>query len=381
MGSKTKIIDNVIDVLNMVSNDGPICDLFSGSCTLSNELGNNREIITNDIQHYSAVLGAAYLTDWNDGSLQNIDELLDLSRNYYISEFSKIVENLKYEKEINLKGFNKIEEKNKSLIKRDFKSEYHLFVKYYSGTWWSAEQCAWIDSIKKAIDNYKETNIYNTLMASLMFAMAYTSQGTGHYAQYRDAKSVSSMNDIMIYRQKNLIDIFKNKAQAALENLEKNKSKFGHKIYTLDYLDCLKKIPKSTIYADPPYCFVHYSRFYHAIETLSLYDYPDIQYKNGNMVKGRYRIDRHQSPFSIRTKVKKAFSDLFKYTNESKSNLVLSYSNSGMIELDSIMKMIKEGFPNYDSDISTIDHTHMTMGRKDDRSRNIKEAIIFLQRK
>ncbi len=320
MGSKTKIIDNVIDVLNKVSNDGPICDLFSGSCTLSNELGNKREIITNDIQHYSAVLGAAYLTDWNDGSLQNIDELLDLSRNYYITEFSKIVENLKYEKEINLKGFNKIEEKNKSLIKRDFKSEYHLFVKYYSGTWWSAEQCAWIDSIKKAIDNYKETNIYNTLMASLMFAMAYTSQGTGHYAQYRDAKSVSSMNDIMIYRQKNLIDIFKNKAQAALENLEKNQSKFGHNIYTLDYLDCLKKIPKSTIYADPPYCFVHYSRFYHAIETLSLYDYPDIQYKNGNMVKGRYRIDRHQSPFSIRTKVKKAFSDLFKYTNESKSN-------------------------------------------------------------
>ena len=381
MGSKTKIIDNVIDVLNMVSNDGPICDLFSGSCTLSNELGNKQEIITNDIQHYSAVLGAAYLTDWNDGSLLNIDELLKLSKNYYISEFSNIVEDLKYDKEINLKGFNKLEEKNKSLIKREFKNRYHLFVKYYSGTWWSAEQCAWIDSIKKAIDNYKETNIYNTLMASLMFAMAYTSQGTGHYAQYRDAKNISSMNDIMIYRQKNLIDIFKNKAEAALGNLEKKPSKFDHKIYTLDYIDCLKKIPKSTIYADPPYCFVHYSRFYHAIETLSLYDYPDIQYKNGNMVKGRYRIDRHQSPFSIRTKVKKAFSDLFEVTNQSQSNLVLSYSNSGMIELDSIMKMIKDGFPNYYSDISTIDHTHMTMGRKDDRSRNIKEAIIFLQRK
>jgi len=381
MGSKTKIINNVIDVINMVSNDGSVCDLFAGSCTLSNELSNKREIISNDIQNYSSVLGAAYLTDWNDGSLSNIDELLNPARNYFDTEYSTLISDLKYEKDLNLEDFNKIEERNKLLINRDFQNKYHLFFKYYSGTWWTAEQCAWIDSIKLGIDKYKETNIYNTLMASLMFAMAYTSQGTGHYAQYRDAKSNSSMKDIMIYRQKSLFDIFKNKATTALKNLDDKRSNFNHKIYTLDYIDCLKKIPKSTIYADPPYCFVHYSRFYHAIETLTLYDYPKIQFKNGKMVKGRYRIDRHQSPFSIRSKVKNAFSDLFELTNQSKSNLVLSYSNSGMIELDHIMKMIKTKYPNYRTGIDTIDHTHMTMGRKGDRSRDIKEAIIFLERK
>jgi adenine-specific DNA-methyltransferase len=99
------------------------------------------------------------------------------------------------------------------------------------------------------------------------------------------------------------------------------------------------------------------------------------------MVKGRYRLERHQSPFSIKSKVTKAFSDLFDLTLKTKSNLVLSYSNTGMISLDDIMAMIKKKSAGYSSDIITIDHTHMTMGRKNDRSRDIKEAIIYLKRK
>jgi adenine-specific DNA-methyltransferase len=381
MGSKTKIIDNVIDVINSVSNNGPLCDLFSGSCTLSNELGNQREIITNDIQNYSSILGYAYLLDWNDGSLTDVSELLDDANNYYDKEYSNLISDLQYKNDLSLKEFNIIEKLNQKLISKDFSNQYHLFTKFYSGTWWSAEQCAWIDSIKMSIDKYKDTNIYNTLMASLMFAMAYTSQGTGHYAQYRDAKTISSKNDIMIYRQKKLPDIFKKKTILALNNLSDVNARFDHRVFNLDYIDCLNRIPTSTIYADPPYCFVHYSRFYHAIETLTLYDYPEIQFKNGKMVKGRYRLERHQSPFSIKSKVTKAFSDLFDLTLKTKSNLVLSYSNTGMISLDDIMAMIKKKSAGYSSDIITIDHTHMTMGRKNDRSRDIKEAIIYLKRK
>ena len=65
------------------------------------------------------------------------------------------------------------------------------------------------------------------------------------------------------------------------------------------------------------------------IETLVLYDYPILQHKNNTIVKGRYRDDRHQSPFSIRTKVKGAFSDMFKLISESQSYLILSYSDTG----------------------------------------------------
>jgi adenine-specific DNA-methyltransferase len=230
-----------------------------------------------------------------------------------------------------------------------------------------------------SIDKYKDTNIYNTLMASLMFAIAYTSQGTGHYAQYRDAKTISSKNDIMIYRQKKLPDIFKKKTILALNNLSDVNARFDHRVFNLDYIDCLNRIPTSTIYADPPYCFVHYSRFYHAIETLTLYDYPEIQFKNGKMVKGRYRLERHQSPFSIKSKVTKAFSDLFDLTLKTKSNLVLSYSNTGMINIDELLLLVKSNFKNHTINIKSIDHQHMTMGRFNDRNREVKELLITVK--
>jgi adenine-specific DNA-methyltransferase len=44
-----------------------------------------------------------------------------------------------------------------------------------------------------------------------MYAMAYCSQGTGHYAQYRDAKTNSSFNDICIYRKKEVFKFFSKK--------------------------------------------------------------------------------------------------------------------------------------------------------------------------
>lgn len=40
--------------------------------------------------------------------------------------------------------------------------------------------------------------------------MAYNSQSTGHYVQYRDADTSKSMDDILIYR-KNIKDFFKTK--------------------------------------------------------------------------------------------------------------------------------------------------------------------------
>jgi adenine-specific DNA-methyltransferase len=179
----------------------------------------------------------------------------------------------------------------------------------------------WIDAIKQAIDKRVKNEEYGQAeyaltMSTLLHAMAYSSQGTGHYAQYRDAKTESSMLDINIYRQKRLQDLFEKKISQMTSWSKENVIDLDHTITTLDYKDCLEKLGGGTIYADPPYAFVHYSRFYHAMETLCLYDYPKLQIKGGNLVKGRYREERHQSPFCIRTQVSGAFECLFSGVNK-----------------------------------------------------------------
>lgn len=208
-----------------------------------------------------------------------------------------------------------------------------------------------------------------------MFAMSYNSQSTGHYAQYRDATNLSSKTDILIYRQKEILPFFKNKFKT-LQNFLDNNSLI-HKVTSLDYLYCLDQIESnSLVYADPPYAFVHYSRFYHALETLVKYDYPEVNYK------GRYRTDRHQSPFCKRTEVNQAFAKMFAKIKTKNSSLILSYSNTGMITLDEIIDIAQKNLGNnYSINFKEVAHNHSTMGRKDDKSRKVQEYLIIVKRK
>lgn len=378
MGSKSKIIPFLIEGIQEVYNGGVVCDLFSGSCTLSGAIGSQVPMISNDIQAYSSVLAKTYLTDWNDNSVSSF-ELIANAQQYYKQHYEDLLTEYVYPENCDLKTYNRIEKRNRSFINKSFSNDWHLFTKNYSGTWWSAEQCAWIDSLRKAIEDYKGNPAYNTMLSSLMFAMAYCSQGTGHYAQYRDAKTESSMKDIQIYRRKSIVTYFKKKMDAAIEQLPTIPCTLDHKIVSGDYKDCLRKMNGGTVYADPPYCFVHYSRFYHAIETLVLYDYPEIQYKNGQMVKGRYREERHQSPFSIRSQVSSAFKEMFDIIAKNGSSLVLSYSDTGMITEIELLEIANKAFKNHIISIRDIDHQHMTMGRLNDRNRNVKELLLIVK--
>lgn len=383
MGSKAKIIKFVSESIESVYDGGVVCDLFSGACSLSGALGATYPIHSNDIQNYSALIGSVYLRP-----IKNIDveELIQCATLNYKKSKSKLPMDLDYSGFTSLEEFNYIEGLNRTLIKEDFRNRYHLFLKNYSGTWWSAEQCIWIDAIKQAIDKRVKNGEwgdaeYAFSMAMLMHAMAYCSQGTGHYAQYRNAKNESSMDDINIYRQKDLQGLFINKFNQMKIWVNKNVVDLEHKTTTLDYTKCLETLKGGTVYADPPYGFVHYSRFYHAMETLCLYDYPDLQVKGGSMVKGRYREERHQSPFCIKSQVEGAFADLFSGVKISGANLALSYSDTAMITLERLLDISKQVLKsNYKIWVDDLDHQHMTMGRKNDRSREVKELVLLARK-
>jgi adenine-specific DNA-methyltransferase len=384
MGSKAKIINFVSESIQSVYNGGVVCDLFSGAASLSGALGSSYPILTNDIQHYSSLIASVYLKPVKKINSEPL--IQDATENYKKAK-SKITIDIDYEGFASLEEFNEIEERNRTLINQTFRHHYHLFVKNYSGTWWSGEQCLWIDAIKQAIDKrvkngeFKQAE-YALAMSALLHAMAYSSQGTGHYAQYRDAKTESSMLDINIYRQKRLQELFVKKLDQMIVWSKENVTDLNHSITTLDYKDCLKKLNGGTVYADPPYAFVHYSRFYHAMETLCLYDYPDLQIKGGSIVKGRYREERHQSPFCIRSQVNGAFEELFSGVEKAGANLALSYSDTAMISLETLLDISKKTLKSsYDIWVEDLDHQHMTMGRQNDRSRDVKELMLLARKK
>lgn len=428
MGSKTEIIPFLEYGINDIHRENqPICDLFAGSATLAGALRGQCELISNDIQQYSQVLAKAYLSNYTWETYPSIDDLINEAELRYtrFNEFFPEYNNrFNYNRGFTLEEFNEIEVEQRALLENQRFQEfddYYIFVKNYSGTYWSYDQCIWIDSIKYVADRYKEDNVelYTAIMASLMYSMAYNSQSTGHYAQYRDASNIESMEDILIYRRKSIREYFIRKFEELTTINDHNNYRYD--VLSLGYLECLNTLqPGTLVYADPPYCFVHYSRFYHAIETLVRYDYPSVKYK------GRYREDRHQSPFCIRTQVGNAFDDMFRIIRERELELVLSYSNSNTntIDLDNLLyrayvelnnivqaeqqELVKTSvrelintinnseeteqyqsytltYQNaidnyYNIEVKLADHTHSTMGRKDDRVRQVKEVLIVARR-
>ncbi len=373
MGAKRELIHFLYDSISEIFDGETICDLFAGTGIVGGSFANSANIRSNDIQEYSAVLSKTYLVniDWKTNQ-HVIDRVLELA-NRHVKRVKRLYPNLNfiYRDDLDLNEFNAIEELQQNLIYSKFAGiKHHLFIKNYSGTYWSYDQCLWIDAMRVAIENYKELPIYYPLLSSLMYAMAYNAQSTGHYAQYRDANNVASMQDILIYRKREILPFFLSK----LEGLKKiSHTEFDHQVTSMDYRDCLDSLPeRSLIYADPPYAFVHYSRFYHALETLVKYDYPKVNFK------GRYRDDRHQSPFCKRTEVEDAFKQLFEKVAIKHSKLVLSYSNTGMISLERICAIARESFgSSYNIYTREVDYNHSTMGRSDEKHKIVKEILII----
>jgi|TARA_R100000501_G_C2627314_1_gene121236 adenine-specific DNA-methyltransferase len=379
MGSKSKIMDFVVEGINEVHRGGVVCDLFSGSASLAGALGQQCAVHSNDIQSYSAVLADVYSRAFRSSGFPTADQILNDAEKVVTVHGIPWALDIDYSSLNTLSTFNKVENQQKKLIKHTFSNDWHLFAKNYSGTWWSYTQCAWIDAIREVAERYKNTAAYNPILASLMFAMAYASQGTGHYAQYRDAKTKSSLKDISIYRRRSIASYFRRKFEELTVWLPETEPVLPHKSTSLDYVECLKSLEGGTVYADPPYCFVHYSRFYHAIETLVRYDYPELQEKKGKVVKGRYRDDRHQSPFCIKTKVSKAFQDLFQGVADSGANLAMSYSNTGMISIEEVQSLASDYFANRRVEVLLTDHQHMTLGRLKDRHRDVQECLLLVK--
>lgn len=336
MGSKTEVLDLIEKGFNFLQRDyDNVCDLFAGSATLSGALRNEAKVISNDVQMYSSVFANTYLNNYNWDTYPDIEEIcakVESRVRKFNDYFSQYNERFSYNRNFTLEELNALEEEQRDLVRKsdwDKFDKYYLFVKNYSGTYWSYDQCIWIDSFRCVIDEYKADAAYfNLLLACLIYAMAYNSQSTGHYAQYRIPENDSSKEDILIYRRKSVVDFFVRKYYE-LRNYLQEPNSYDFETCSLKDVECLNIIPeRSLVYADPPYCFVHYSRFYHVLETLVRYDYPEVKYK------GRYRTDRYQSNYCIKTEVIEAFCNMFEGIRKSHSDLVLSYTNSNTNTVD-----------------------------------------------
>lgn len=432
LGIKTKLLEPIkIAIDNVTPSNGGVIDLFAGSSTVAQYLMNDYLVYSNDYQEYSYIASKALIEHHSSNIISAINsdivfgkyykenkselekrfstpltlekKLLDeIGDKYYGNTFDEFTDyfnhsayaghvedsHVAFSDCIKYYSTNEIE-KYHTDSKR---FPYSLFTLYYGNPYFSIHQCIEVDSIKYSIDKLLETKEiteeqHSIYLSFLIYCLNLIVISVGdHFAQPQKIKPVQSdlsgdRDSINLRERKKIIGKKRTLVQSLYtEKLEEYKSNYvpgqkENKAFNYDYKILLsdknfKALNIFTAYIDPPYTNAHYSRFYHIPETLVKYDYPEIEFF------GRYRTDRYQSGFCIKSQALEEFEIMLKLCKSNSINAVISYSDTAqcILSIDDITSVCREYY-GQNVIIENIAHMYRNFGQKPNRVL-AKEYII-----
>ncbi len=429
LGSKKRLLDEIYKILDEITpRNGIVCDIFSGSGVVTQFLSKKFNTISVDIQNYSTILTSSLIDNHNN--IKEINKFIDDI--YLESEYIKqktifkelinyeeyclneakdgnpdllieFVENISLYKNyiynnkivITNNKLKKIVRDLKSYIKKD-KKKFNITL-YYGGVYFSVKQALMIDYILNKIKNSKldkkEKDFFRGILLSVSSHIVNT-VGKQFAQPIKLVNKEGNPKKLLVSRtirdrRYDVFEVFKEWGIKYVKN--QNISNYRHKFYSMGYDDFLNEYNGKIdcFYADPPYTIDHYSRFYHVLETIVLYDFPKLMEKslNGEMtlMNGLYREDRHQSPFSIKSKVKEAFEKLLKGALSFNAPIILSYSPSNtdsngrsrLLEIEEILDIAKTFYPFVEL-INVDSHVHRKLNSKQNNNISFENAEVFI---
>lgn len=184
-----------------------------------------------------------------------------------------------------------------------------LFSTTYSDSYFGVRQAIEADAILRAVKLTHASGQISSdhrrwLAIGLGRALLKIANSAGHFAQLLKPK-LSSYKRYLRQRRRSLwaewlFSTGELQAAGSSDWRRLNRSFNEDSILLLPKLGRARQRP-SVIYADPPYTDDQYSRYYHLLETVILYDYPKVA------GAGLYRPHRFQTPFSIKSRAVAAF--------------------------------------------------------------------------
>jgi 16S rRNA G966 N2-methylase RsmD len=367
LGSKLRLLDPILAVIDEIQLETRgVCDLFAGSGTVSLALSRSYSVTAVDIQEYSRVLCSALLFP-NDRVQQSEEDILRsavhesrdlewafeplldyedaaflLAQRGKPQQLCDIVENGSIlasrlacpPASTSLTPlldtvWQRLREVNLETARSS------LMSCYFGGVYFSYRQTLELDALLEAIAA-QPPQYHDTLLAAALTVASEAVNTVGK--QFAQPLKPRDRNGSV--KSHLIVKMLRDRAYGILANYpawlrvysDIPKGLDGHSVIRGDYRQVLPRLHKDVgvIYADPPYTRDHYSRFYHLLETMCLRDNPGFSTckVEGHTVasRGLYRPDRHQSPFCVKSKAEKAFTELFVLVSKLQLPLVLSYS-------------------------------------------------------
>ncbi len=368
LGSKLRIVEHLRLAIDQVDpHRGVACDLFAGSGTVAAALSSTRDVTAVDIQEYSRVLCSALLDPGNISAEEAgrfVDRAFDADHHERLGAAAPLIEYERKCLDLALRGEpepicqliehasiagssiaglgqtprGRLQAAQRSTIDllAGMDERHTVILRHYGGLFFSYLQAVALDSLLIAAHT-EGTGHRDTFLAAIISTASEIVNTVGkHFAQPIRARGPDGAPKryltakIVRDRQMDVASLF-SEWLARYRSLPRTGRK--HRAIRADFVDALAAVGSDidVIYADPPYTRDHYSRFYHVLETMCLWDNPGvsttrIRAETDTLSRGMYRADRHQSPFCIKSKAPAAFQQLFGAARDLRVPLVLSYS-------------------------------------------------------
>lgn len=401
MGSKARIVTQVTNAIKDLSPQR-VVDLFAGTGSVGFSLKQSLEVVSNDLELYAYTINEAILNGccFAEGDRavffdtvakqysileRHFASLIHEEEGFFNSDIPNWKEYKHFCEETPAVGYethlpkyialNQLIEASKSGEKLPFDC---LFSIYFGNTYFGLSQCCEIDAIYSSIQLLDDVRCRNVMKAALMSAMSDNASTTTHFAQYLKVNSQRSCSSLIAKRRRSIRLAFEQKIiefeDLGLLSCESSNSICMNTDY-LDALDALDEKPGTVVYADPPYFKEHYSRYYHVLNTLCLYDYPDVALNPQTKTPsaGRYRQERNASDFGKLKQALPAFEKLIFKCHEKGFDLVISYSSNSIVSIEDIVEAMEKYYSVSTNEVSL---KHSNQGRALRGAEKVSEFIL-----
>ncbi len=223
-----------------------------------------------------------------------------------------------------------------------------LITAYYASFYYGLRQAIDLDSLRAAIDDLPRSDPLAERMrlhylSALLHAASVTTSGTSHFAQPRQVTKDSEVLSMIVRRRLDVLETFREFSAAIARHVAASDLSPRNRTFCGDYRDLIdagdagdsaprwkSEAAADVVYMDPPYTGDNYSRFYHVLETLARYDYPELERDaSGQPTVGRYPVieKRFLSGFCSRRTVENEFRRVIEASAVSGVPLVISYGS------------------------------------------------------
>ncbi len=315
MGSKRVMLGNGLGEAlgRSLASADRVLDLFTGSAAVAWHVAekHGKRVLASDLQQYSAVLAASVI-----------------ERTEPVTDFAWVESWMKRARSrvAGHKEWSAVK-KHQTLLSRlsvreaaDTARAISLGEKYpiskaYGGHYFSPWQSAWIDALRVSLP--VEENLRNVALASLIQAASRCAASPGHTAQPFKPNETAGPFLVAAWQQ-DLPAI----VVSRIKDIAPRRARIKGKAYCADALEVADQARRGDLaFLDPPYSGVHYSRFYHVLESVARGEIGEVA------GIGRYPSadKRPSSDFSLLTKARRAFNDLLAILARKGAGVIITF--------------------------------------------------------